>query len=331
MLRVRHSLTSFVAAGTFVGLSVGIASADPLSNEVPKFFQAPLYNTPVFGAIYDGHDELSTANLGVDPTTGATDYSGTFMADDFADKVSTPVVHLSFWGSYLNNSTIVPPPYTPVQKFLISFESDVPVGPGNAFSHPGQVLSSEIVTPGIISPGSGTFTETLLGGGSVDGNVYKYNAELKTPFPELANTVYWLKIVALVDKPAGDPTAPIWGWHDRDYTIQDPLASTPPLVNPGETNIGPAVSPIWHFQDDAVNGVFNALPNSTLTSLNNIRETNSAPQDYIDNIDGPAGIGQYSKDLAFELFTPAVPEPTSLGMLTIAGFALTGRRRNRLA
>ncbi len=253
------------------------------------------------------------------------------MADDFADLVSTPVVHVSFWGSYLNNSTIVPPPYTPVQKFLISFESDVPVGPGNPFSHPGQVLSSEVVQAGALAPASGTFTEALAGTGSVDGNVYKYNAELATPFPEQANTVYWLKIVALVDKSPTDPTAPIWGWHDRDYTLQDPFASTSPQVNPGENLGGPASTPMWHFQDDAVSGVFSADPNTTLTSLTNIRESNFAPQNYIDNIDGPGGVGQFSKDLAFELFTTAVPEPGSLAMLSIAGFTLTGRRRRREA
>ena len=55
--------------------------------------------------------------------------------------------------------------------------------------------------------------------------------------------MYWLKIVALVDVPPGCPFpdpdqpptfVPRWGWHNRDYTIMDPLASTPPAVVPGE-------------------------------------------------------------------------------------------------
>ncbi len=80
---------SILAIGAIAGLMAGVASADPLPGEKAKFSQAPLYNTPVFGAIYNGHDELSTANLGVN-SAGGTDYSGTFMADDFADLVSTP-------------------------------------------------------------------------------------------------------------------------------------------------------------------------------------------------------------------------------------------------
>ena len=79
--------------------------------------------------------------------------------------------------------------------------------------------------------------------------------------------MYWLKIVALVDLPPGiivDPNqpptfVPRWGWHNRDYTIMDPLASTAPAVVPGEHIDGflgpvPGGTPVWHFQDDAVTG-----------------------------------------------------------------------------
>ena len=62
------------------------------------------------------------------------------MADDFADKFKSPVVHVKWWGSYLNNFTT---PNIPVNKFLISFESDVPdPNPTNPedFSHPGEPL-----------------------------------------------------------------------------------------------------------------------------------------------------------------------------------------------
>jgi len=57
----------------------------------------------------------------------------------------------------------------------------------------------------------------------------------------------------------------------------------------------------------ALPGIFDALPNSQLNALSGIRQTNMSPTDYIDNIDGPGGVGAFSKDLAFELYT--VPEP----------------------
>src|SRR5436305_1005722 len=81
------SLASFGIA-TF---SVAPAFADPLPGEIMKFDQRPLDATPVAGALFWGHDELSTATLGA---TGANVYRGTFMADDFSDKVSQPVVHI---------------------------------------------------------------------------------------------------------------------------------------------------------------------------------------------------------------------------------------------
>ena len=116
-----------------------------------------------------------------------------------------------------------------------------------------------------------------------------------------------------------------WGWHDRDYTVQNPLAST--LVVPGEVNIGPSgplnPMPIWHFQDDAVVGGLIVTP--IIPGGLNIQQPGFSPQSYLDNIDGPTGIGAYSKDLAFELYT--VPEPATMALLTLGGWALIRRRR----
>jgi hypothetical protein len=289
-------------------------SADPLPGEVLKFQQLPLNNTPIQGAIYNGHDERSVAYANVNAAGNLVNWQGGYMADDFADKLSSPIVHVRWWGSYINGAA----PPTPVQQFLISFESDVPAQAGVA-SHPGTPLLSQIVTLGSLAPGSGTFTETLVNG-NVPEHLYKYNAELVVPFPEQKDTVYWLKIVALTN----DPTL-AWGWHDRDYTLQNLLAS--PAVLPGESNIGPLgpLNPlaVWHHQDDAVVGGLTVIPNAAggLTVL----QPTFAPQNYIDTIDGPVGIGAYSKDLAFELFT--VPEPSGLGALMLSALLLGRRRR----
>ena len=104
--------------------------ADPLpGRNVLKFDQEPMVATAVQGQIYFGHDELSTA-YGVSNTAGPPlNYQGTFMADDFSDNFNTPVVHVTWWGSYLNdNNAAAPQPH--VQKFLIAFESDNPATPG---------------------------------------------------------------------------------------------------------------------------------------------------------------------------------------------------------
>jgi hypothetical protein len=307
---VQSRSIAIITITPFVSLGItSLASAQALPGEVLKFQQLPLgdlQTNPKTPA--PGHDELSTAML----NTSSQGYSGTFAADDFSDNLSSPVVDVEWWGSYLPN-TAQP---GSVQQFLISFESDVPVGPAGGFSHPGNVLSSEVVTLGALTPQSGTFTETPVASlPGPDGQLYQYNAELTNPFPEQADTVYWLKIVALTT-PSQQGLQ--WGWHNRDYTIPDPYAAP---VLPGEVNLGPASNPIWHFQDDAVSGLINYVPGSVP------QEGNFAPLSYNTTSDGFGGTGVTppSEDLAFELYT--VPEPVGLPLLA-GGLFLMRRRRH---
>jgi hypothetical protein len=349
----------------FVPLALAAASlafvpqslADPLPGEVPKFSQMPMVNTAIQGQTYFGHDEFSTAYGVGNAATPPTSYRGTFMADDFADKFSTPVVHITWWGSYINDTTANPQPK--VQKFLIAFESDVAQNdPLNTlpFSHPGctapgcnPVLQSDVVTLGVLAPGSGTFTETLVRGPDpvLGEALYKYNAELHLghEFFEQPDKVYWLKIAALVDVPTPivqpiPPGVTQWGWHNRDYTVNDPLASTSPAVSPGEFQDGtvPGTTiPIWHFQDDAVTGTLDYFLNPPVGTLA-INQQNMSKTNYqfinsagVGPIDGPPGIEQHSKDLAFRLFTtPNVPEPATCALLALglAGIFAT-RRQSR--
>ncbi len=295
--------------------------ADPLPGEIRKFDQQPELNLQFGGAIWHGHDEASNAyQTAANPQV----YTGTFMADDFADKFSTPVVHISWWGSYLNTTS----PHA--TQFLVSFESDVPASPAGGFSTPGTPLLNQIVTLGALAPASGTFTETVDAPTSVDGPIYKYNAELAFPFAEQPNTVYWLKIAALWPTSAG--TQGDWGWHNRDYTIQDALAAGPPVPTPGEfSQVGPiAGSTVWHFQDDAVTGQMTlggVQPGNPFVPPTALVQSGFSPTRYLDNVDGPQGIGNYSKDLAFQLYT--VPEPSALLLMGVVGAGLSLRRGNR--
>jgi len=329
------AMMSLIIALVFASQS----QADPLEGrDILKFSQQPMDGTPITNPNgvtqrFWGHDELSTAYSTIG-AAGPTPYRGTFMADDFADKFNSPVVHVKWWGSYLNNFVS---PNFPVDKFLISFESDVPAGPDNPFSHPGQPLLNQIVRRGPLAPGSGTFTEAPISGGGppLGETLYEYNAELHLgkEFFEKADTVYWLKIVALVDLPPGiiiepnqPPTfVPRWGWHNRDYTIQNTLASTAPAVVPGEHIDGflgppPGSTPVWHFQDDAVTGriVVDHLSTSMGQIMPLVDQAGYQPTRYLGLADGPPGIGEFSKDLAFELYT--VPEPATCALM-LAGLA----------
>jgi hypothetical protein len=321
------------------------AQADPLAGrDLLKFEQKPMVNTAFGGAIYFGHDELSTA-YGVGNTANPPlNYDGTFMADDFADNFSSPVVHVTWWGSYIDDNNAAVPPQPHVQKFLIAFESDIPAQPGG-FSRPGTVLQHDVVTLGPLSPGSGTFTETLVRGPDpvLGEALYKYNAELHLgrEFFEQKDTVYWLKIVALVDVP--QPISPTnippgvtqWGWHNRDYTIQNTLASPNVTSAPfGEFIDGTVAGQnVYHFQDDSVQGQIRYTPGAPFP--NDIVQLNPQPQNYVfvnsnglGPVDGPMGIELKSKDLAFSLYT-VVPEPTSCLLLFCGtlGLAAVDRRR----
>src|SRR5579862_9562072 len=110
---MRHVLISIgMAVVTLVVVLVRPAQADPLPGEVLKFYQTPLDNTVVLmppggtltpGSVpapWPGHDEFSTAYL-----SNNQFYVGQYMADDFCDLRSTPIVHVMWWGSYMNNFT----------------------------------------------------------------------------------------------------------------------------------------------------------------------------------------------------------------------------------
>jgi hypothetical protein len=306
---VGPSLALFAVAAGAAVFAAGNARGAPSLGQILKFDQQPLNNVNINGAVYNGHDEASWASI----NTASGGYSGPGVADDFADLYNTPVVRISWWGSYSAPSGTV---ITPVPNFLISFEADVPVSPNNPFSHPGSPLLVQTLTRDTSGglPPADQFTEQSVSGAS---NLYFYNGELSIPFPEQANTVYWLKIAALLPSPSPSVT---WGWHNRDYTTQDTLASTPPAVTPGEHNANTAAFPVWSFQDDAVTSALNYFPANGV-----VDETNFKPLFYQDTVDGPTGISSFSEDMAYQLYT--TPEPATLGLVVVGGLGLLLKRK----
>lgn len=311
----------------------------------------PPYGTVPSTAIFPGHDELSTATR----TNDNTPWQGVYMADDFADYAGTPVTHVRWWGSYLGQQTT-----EHVKRFLISFEHNVPAStdpltgaeiPSHPdFDHPGNLHQIvDIVLPGPLPPlppPPGMFTEKPVPTPVPDGAIpppeplFEYNAELhldkwfheERATPTNPDDVYWLKIVALND--AHREGLIQWGWHNRDWSIPDALAAKAidtPDGGEGVIGVVPApvagfTQPVWHFEDDAVSGGIVVIP--TMPFMPTVQQTNFIPQNYVFEVDGPSEIQQFSKDLAFELYT-IVPEPVSAVLLLLGVFGFAGLNRSR--
>jgi len=312
--------------------------ADPLpGRDVLKFSQRPMIDTQMvsdagFLTSYHGHGELSTAwswysaaNPGNFNFIG---YQGTIMTDDFADRFNSPVVHVKWWGSYLNN------PGIGVDKFLITF------GGGYFGGNDLAESLSQVVVKGALSPGSGTFTERQVSAVSVDGPIYEYNAELYLgkEFDQQANRNYSLSIAALVDiapnqDPLTDPSVIRWGWNTRDYTINNPLASG--VFSEQLVTTLPPNTPVWQFGEASepgrarisrgIDGTF-VMPNVSVSSRDFQRGSRFRNR-YRPGTDGPLAIGQVNRDLAFELYT--VPEPGSCVLLAIGAICSIGTLRRR--
>jgi hypothetical protein len=237
------------------------------------------------------------------------------MSDDFGGNFDTPVVHLRWWGSYIGPDNYYG---TGVKQFYIGFSSDVPRSPVNPYAHPGTRLLEQYVAKGPLAPASGTFTETLIRGPDLFGDsLYEYNAELKCPFQANNDTIYWLTLVPLIDD---DPTRDgpiVWGWHSRDWTVQNPQASAAPAVEHGEFVFGEVPStpplPIWHFQGPATRGIgfMTSFADQCHADTNQVA---TVAEGYSQVRDGLPP-GAFDKDLAFELYT--IPEPATV----VFGFA----------
>jgi hypothetical protein len=326
----RTSRKSVLVASSIFTSAIGICSmapGDPLPNEQLKFYQSPLDDGPpgVYPvgapplptdnpAPFPGQDIDSTAIL-----TSVGGNQGNMAADDFSDFNPADIGHVTWWGSYLDNTNPSGAPL--VQEFQISLYSNVPsvAGTTASFSHPGTLIATQTVTQsttGTLTYSDGEFTAKPVAPGTSnvpppagESGLIQYNAELnwqQIAFPDAFNgNIEWLSIVALVPPTTSSPTLE-WGWHDRDYGIADPLA--------GPTPEGMETPYPYHYLDDAVQGAYN-----------NGVAGGYSPLDYNPNFDG---IGS-SMDLAFALYTTPVPEPATLGILGLSFPMLLARRHRQ--
>jgi hypothetical protein len=132
------------------------------------------------------------------------------MADDFLCNDPAPVKAIRWWGSY-RGETPVRPNST---GYAIGFDLNIYLSTG---AHP----NSKPATGLPIFIGSLLAQEVFVGVDTTGDNVYRYDAYLTTPFPQIMGTEYFISI----DKPTGES----WGWHDSggSHPILDNAAFTP--------------------------------------------------------------------------------------------------------
>ena len=232
------------------------------------------------------------------------------LADDFLCTQSGPITDAHIWGSWLGdllptNSQGLPDP-TALQ-FHIQFWSDVPQGPTNAFSHPGNLLWTGSFGPGqfTVNPNVLSASETFFDPNQgqnigTDTHVYQYNfpnlsSALQGYFTQTKGTVYWFEVQASVQNTLGVVPA-VFGWKTAD-PLQLPLTYVPPAQ--------------YTFMDDAVfaDTAQFADPNTNLPWR---------------DMHYPAGnpFAGASVDLSFVL--TSVPEPSSIALAGLGLVALVG-------
>jgi len=157
------------------------------------------------------------------------------VADDWRCTQTGLVTDIHFWGSWLNDHV------DPNPAFNLSIYPDVPVGPGNPYSHPGGVLGNPIWSLSVASvPVRRLYAEAnenfydplkgqILG---PDTQVWQYNVYVPEAlaFKQEKGTIYWLSVQSA--KPTSDYT---FGWktsldHWNDDAVARDLAQGIPWL-----------------------------------------------------------------------------------------------------
>ncbi|HEY4759250.1 MAG TPA: PEP-CTERM sorting domain-containing protein [Thermoguttaceae bacterium] len=255
-------LSSFVVAFLAMNIFLPIASADWDESDMPwtKWVQRPDLNQGVdVNATY----LLDSSYSGPYPPGPAPIYPwNKILADDFPCDKPGPISDIHIWGSWLEDRV------APNVYFKLSIHDDVPVGPGNPYSHPGAELWSTIMSPTAYrlwyEPTNEYFyepnTDRIIG---TDTQIWQYNFDIDPanafyqegidPLTGMPR-VYWLDVQAIIPEPPPPPPTPpedpypppqyVFGWKSTDQPWNDDAVFADTDM-PGGPPIGPWVD-MWH-------------------------------------------------------------------------------------
>jgi len=178
---------------------------------VPLKWSQPIYQIgtdPTGVPLYWGWDQPSWA-IGQQP-------NGPQAADDWRCRDQLPVTDFHWWGSYIDK--LDPIPQARPMGFWFGIYKDIPVGPGQEFSMPGDLIWQYVAT---------SYEEQFVGYDVIESSqpihdaTFQYNVYLPQThwfYQPGSDEILWLSIVALYQ-----PGTPMWewGWKTRPHFFQD--------------------------------------------------------------------------------------------------------------
>jgi len=190
------------------------------TNDAVKYEQGPNLNGG-----YDVWDSVST------------------LADDFVCTNPGPITDIHLWGSFYNDLA-----FTNTINFWLGIFDDVPVGPGNTYSHPGtNLLWQQWFAPGQYAEnfwgtGQESFFDPVSFSTSPETNVWYYCFYPTNPFAQLgtaaASKTYWLAVFAEFGSVIGN-NLNRFGWKTTTNIHNDISVYT------GWAGYIPTNNPVW--------------------------------------------------------------------------------------
>jgi hypothetical protein len=226
------------------------AQADWDPGKPAKYVQLPDLSINPTGAV-TGMDINATWRLGTAVPPQPSFPFVKVLADDFPCTTTGPITDIHVWGSWLEDR------FNPNTTFHLSIHADVPAGPNNPYSHPGEVLWKQDFSPNsyrsrIYATAQELFFDpNELGIMGRDTQVWQYNFAIPAAaaFVQQGTAtrpmVYWLDVQAVVPGPE------VFGWKTADPNLSPHFGddavfadSNLPL-SMGGVLIGPAPAPVF--------------------------------------------------------------------------------------
>lgn len=197
-------------------------------------------------------------------------WHGPVIADDWVCTTPDPVTRIRWWGSFRNWTNLEPPALP--NHFHIQFWTDVPAGPQNPFSHPGQVIHEVICSNYTwqfagwdYDPRNRTYEACFV----FDQTLQPSEFFFQEPAAGDPN-IYWISISAC---DSGGPQTPHpWGWKTRPRDAASPAPDDAVrIVEPVQPTLGSqymAGEPIyWPEPTDSWDMAFELTAQSVLHDI----------------------------------------------------------------